>query len=95
MVNLVVNDLERHTALDPQTGATLIGGGNQAAQGIANGGVFGLAVVQGGGILSPTINIQTIVSTPINVQLTNILEQIQVIDVTNIIASVVSLVNPQ
>jgi hypothetical protein len=88
MTNLAIRDLERETALDTQA-LTSLTGGIDASQAIGNGGVFGFANVAGGGILSPTINVQTIVNTPVNIQLTNILEQIQLIDTTNIIASVV------
>jgi hypothetical protein len=89
MTDLSVRNLEQETVLDTQA-LTTLAGGIGASQGIGNGGAFGFANVEGGGILSPTINVQTIVNMPISIQLTNILEQIQLIDTTSIIASVVS-----
>lgn len=88
MTRLAVTELEPGAALDARA-LESIQGGNGVFQGIGNGGAIGLALVEGGSIFSPTINVQTIVNTPINVQLTTILEQLQRIDTTSIIASAI------
>ena len=88
MTSLLINDLERSEELDQRARKAVFGGAS-AGQGIGNGGVMGISAVKGGNILSPTVNVQTIISTPVNVQVANILKYFTAIDTTTIVASAV------
>jgi hypothetical protein len=88
MTVISVDDLDRSEELDQQARHAVYGG-SSSGQGIWNGGAVGFSSVTGGGILSPTINVQTIINTPVNIQVSNLLKQFTAIDTTTIIASVV------
>lgn len=93
MMSISIEDLEVGTELDHQAMISLYGGDNGVGQGSAVGPVSGLIGVGAGGginLFSPTIAIQTIVNTPVTVQLATVLEQIQNLDTTNIINSVLA-----
>jgi hypothetical protein len=87
-MTISIDDLDRSEELD-QRARQAVYGGSSSIQGIGNGGVTGMSYVQGGGILSPTVSVQTIINTPVNIQVANLLKQFTAIDTTTIIASVV------
>ena len=93
MMTIEVADLPAGLELDRQAMVAVSGGNNGVGQGSAVGPVSGLIGVGGGGginLFSPTIAIQTIVNTPVTVQLATVLEQIQNLDTTNIVNSVLA-----
>lgn len=93
MMTIEVTDLPAGIELDQQALVAITGGSTGVGQGSAVGPVSGLIGVGAGGginLFSPTIAVQTIVNTPITVQLATVLEQIQNIDTTNILNSVLA-----
>ena len=93
MSTIMIQDLETDTVLDQAALAAVAGGNNGVGQGSAVGPVSGLIGVGGGGginLFSPTIAIQTIVNTPVTLQLATVLEQIQNLDTNNIVNSVLA-----
>jgi len=83
-----IDDLPQSEELDAQARRQIYGG-SSVGQGIGNGGALGFSYVKGGSIFSPTVNVQTVVSAPVSVQVASLLKQVTEIDTTTIVASVV------
>ncbi len=93
MSNLAIDDLPKDIELDRAACVAIMGGTNNVGQGSMVGPVAGTIGMGGGGgisLFSPNIAIQTIVNTPVTVQLATVLEQLQNIDTTNIVNSVLA-----
>ncbi|MFK7913432.1 MAG: hypothetical protein AB8B93_05920 [Pseudomonadales bacterium] len=93
MMSITISDLATAADLDQQALLAVTGGNSGIGQGAATGPVSGLIGVGAGGgisLFSPVIAIQTIVNTPVTVQLATVLEQIQNIDTSNIVNSVLA-----
>lgn len=93
MTQLCIQDLEVSNTLDRCALVAVKGGANQAGNASANGGVTSLIAFGGGGginLFSPQILVNTVISAPVTVQLASVLEQLQHLDTTNIVNSVLA-----
>jgi hypothetical protein len=93
MTQLCIQDLETSNTLDQHALVAVKGGANQAGNIAANGGVTSLISFGGGGginLFSPQILVNTVISAPVTIQLASVLEQLQQIDTTSIINSVLA-----